>query len=118
MSASDNQNKSVQIWRRYAEPVWWDVDQTDVLNFKMARSENDERHICPLQLGLIERAVDLWTLPGDVVLSPFAGIGSEGVEASVSQNLAIGLYFTAISLVRSYVVRRAFNRKAMVNDKH
>jgi len=97
MSASDNQNKSVQIWRRYAEPVWWDVDQTDVLNFKMARSENDERHICPLQLGLIERAVDLWTLPGDVVLSPFAGIGSEGVGA-----MRVGRKFIGIELKPEY----------------
>jgi DNA modification methylase len=88
---------SVQIWRRYAEPVWWDVDQTDVLNFKLARTENDERHICPLQIGLIERAVDLWTSPGDVVLSPFAGIGSEGVGA-----LRLGRKFIGVELKQSY----------------
>lgn len=88
---------SVQIWRRYAEPVWWDVDQTDVLNFKLARSENDERHICPLQLGLIERAVDLWTSEGDVVLSPFAGVGSEGVGA-----IRQGRKFIGVELKQSY----------------
>lgn len=53
----------------------------DVLNYKTARDDKDERHICPLQLGVIERAVDLWSLPGEVVLSPFAGVGSEGVGA-------------------------------------
>jgi hypothetical protein len=84
-------DSSVQIWRRYAEPVWWDIDQTDVLNFKMATSENDERHICPLQLGLIERAVDLWSLPGDVVLSPFSGIGSEGVGSLRAGRKYIGI---------------------------
>ncbi len=90
-------DESVQIWRRYAEPVWWDVDQTDVLNFKMARSEGDERHIAPLQLGLIERAVDIWSMPGDVVLSPFAGIGSEGVGA-----MRVGRKFVGIELKKEY----------------
>lgn len=88
---------SIDIWRRYAEPVWWDINQTDVLNFKMATSENDERHICPLQLGLIERAVEIWTLPGEVVLSPFAGIGSEGVGS-----LRAGRKFVGIELKNSY----------------
>ena len=73
------QADSIDIWRRYAEPVWWDISQTDVLNKKLARGDSDERHICPLQLGLIERAVSIWSLPGEVVFSPFAGIGSEGV---------------------------------------
>jgi DNA modification methylase len=76
-----NGHTSVELWRRYAEPVWWDIDQTDVLNFEMARKHNDEKHICPLQLGLIRRALYLWSEPGDIVFSPFAGIGSEGVVA-------------------------------------
>lgn len=82
---------SIDIWRRYAEPVWWDVQQTNVLNFKVATSSEDEKHICPLQLGLIERAVDIWSLPGDVVLSPFAGIGSEGVGALRANRKFIGI---------------------------
>jgi DNA modification methylase len=88
---------SIDIWRRYAEPVWWDVNQTDVLNFKLATTENDEKHICPLQLGLIERAVDLWTLPGDVVFSPFGGVGSEGVGS-----LRCGRKFVGVELKESY----------------
>jgi hypothetical protein len=88
---------SIDIWRRYAEPVWWDVNQTDVLNHKIATSEEDEKHICPLQLGLIERAVDLWSAPGDVVLSPFAGIGSEGVAS-----LRMGRKFVGIELKQEY----------------
>lgn len=88
---------SIDIWRRYAEPVWWDINQTDVLNFKLATTDNDEKHICPLQLGLIERSVDIWSNPGDVVLSPFAGIGSEGVGA-----LRAGRKFVGIELKKSY----------------
>jgi DNA modification methylase len=88
---------SIDIWRRYAEPVWWDVNQTDVLNHKLATSDEDEKHICPLQLCLIERAVDLWTLPGDVVLSPFAGVGSEGIGS-----LRVGRKFIGIELKQEY----------------
>ena len=72
---------SIQVWQRYASPVWFDIDQTDVLNYKGARSERDERHICPLQMGVIRRCVHLWSNPGDVVMTPFAGIGSECVGA-------------------------------------
>ena len=88
---------SIDIWRRYAEPVWWDISQTDVLNFKLGTSDKDERHICPLQLGLIERAVDIWSNPGDVVLSPFAGVGSEGVGS-----LRVGRKFVGVELKESY----------------
>lgn len=88
---------SIDIWRRYAEPVWWDVNQTNVLNFKLATSDADDKHICPLQLDLIERAVDLWTALGDVVLSPFAGVGSEGVGA-----MRAGRKFVGIELKDSY----------------
>ena len=72
-------DSALAIWRRYAEPVWWDISQTDVLNVKMARSDRDERHICPLQLGLIRRCIQLWSNAGDTVYSPFTGVGSEGV---------------------------------------
>jgi len=68
----------LDIWQRYASPVWFDIRQTRVLNVEQARESQDEKHICPLQLDVIERAVQLWSNPGDVVFSPFAGIGSEG----------------------------------------
>jgi DNA modification methylase len=71
--------ESIDIWQRYADPVWFDINQTNVLNFKEATSEKDVKHICPLQLDLIERAVHIWSDEKDVVLSPFAGIGSEGI---------------------------------------
>jgi hypothetical protein len=64
---------SIHVWQRYASPVWHDIRQTDVLNCRIARDDKDEKHICPLQLDVIRRAIHLWTLPGDVVFSPFAG---------------------------------------------
>lgn len=70
--------KSIQIWQRYASPVWMDINPSNTLQRTSAREQKDERHICPLQLGVIERALQLWTMPDDVVLSPCAGIGSEG----------------------------------------
>lgn len=65
-------------WQEWASPVWMTIDQTDVLNVAQAREDKDEKHICPLQLDLIERCIRLWSNHGDVVFSPFAGIGSEG----------------------------------------
>jgi hypothetical protein len=70
---------SIDIWQRYASPVWMDINQSRTLNYRHARDENDTRHICPLQLDVIERCLQLWSNPGDIVLSPFAGVGSEGV---------------------------------------
>ena len=64
-------------WIEWAQPVWWDIKETNTLNVHVARDEADERHICPLQLDFIERCVRLWSNPGETVLSPFAGIGSE-----------------------------------------
>jgi DNA modification methylase len=94
---------SIDIWRRYAEPVWWDIDVTDVLNCRTRRSrkneEDQDRHICPLQLGVIRRSIQIWSEPGDVVLSPFAGYGSEGVGAVEMRRRFVGIelngkYFT------------------------
>lgn len=68
---------SVAVWQRYAEPIWLDINQGDVLSHRAAREVEDERHISPLQLTVIRRCIDLWSNPGDVVFSPFAGIGSE-----------------------------------------
>lgn len=81
---------SVAVWQRYAESVWMDIAQGDVLNRKEARDEPDEAHISPLQLTVIRRCVDLWSNPGDVVFSPFAGIGSELYVALQMGRRAIG----------------------------
>lgn len=84
---------SIDIWQRYADPVWWDIDQTNVLNFKASKRGKDRKHICPLQLDVIERAIHIWSDAGDLVLSPFAGIGSEGVGA-----LKLGRRFVGVEL--------------------
>lgn len=68
---------SIEVWQRYASPVWMDINQTRTLQYRNARDEKDEAHISPLQLDVIERCIDLWSNPGDVVLTPFLGIGSE-----------------------------------------
>ena len=81
---------SVAVWQRYAESVWMDIAQGDVLNRKEARDEPDEAHISPLQLTVIRRCVDLWSNPDDVVFSPFAGIGSELYVALQMGRKAIG----------------------------
>lgn len=72
-----NETFPVSIWQRYASPIWTDINPSDTLQATSARDEEDERHIAPLQLTIIRRALELWTNPGDVVLTPFAGIGSE-----------------------------------------
>ena len=87
----------VGVWQRYASPVWMDINPSDTLTFRSAREEDDERHICPLQLDVIKRAIELWSNPGDLVLSPFAGIGSEGYMA-----LQLGRQFVGAELKRSY----------------
>ncbi len=93
-----NESFPVEQWQRYASPVWMDINQTDTLNnYREAREDDDERHVCPLQLGVIERCVELWTNPGDLVLSPFAGIGSEGY-----QSLLMGRRYVGVELKPSY----------------
>jgi hypothetical protein len=95
-TARDNKY-SHEVWQRYASPVWMDIDPSDTLQRESAREEKDERHICPLQLGVIRRGIEIWTNPGDTVLSPFAGIGSEGYVA-----IQEGREFIGIELKRSY----------------
>jgi hypothetical protein len=68
----------VHLWQKYASPIWDDINQSRTLNKLPARDQNDEKHMCPLQLDVIERCIHLWTNPGDVIFSPFTGIGSEG----------------------------------------
>lgn len=84
-------------WIQWARPIWYGIRETDTLNAAVAREDADERHICPLQLPLIERCVRLWTNPGELILSPFAGIGSEGVGA-----VRAGRRFVGIELKPSY----------------
>lgn len=80
----------VAKWQRYASPVWMDINPSRTLQFKTARESDDERHICPLQLDVIERAMELWSNPGDLVFSPFTGIGSELYVAVEMGRRAIG----------------------------
>lgn len=68
-------------WIEWAHPIWWGIRESHTLQYQSAKDDPDERHICPLQLGFIERCVRLWSNPGETVLSPFAGIGSEGYVA-------------------------------------
>lgn len=98
---------SIAVWQRYAEPVWMDISQGDVLSRKDARDEADEAHIAPLQLGVIRRCIDLWSNPGDTVFSPFAGIGSEG--------------YVALQMKRRFVgteLKASYFRQAAVNLAH
>lgn len=81
----------VGLWQKYASPVWMDIDPSDTLQYRAARDAEDERHICPLQLGVIRRCIELWSNPGDVVLSPFAGIGSEVYTAVQMGRRGIGI---------------------------
>ena len=99
---------SHQVWRRYASPVWMDIDQSLTLNREGAREEKDERHICPLQLQVIERALVLYTNPNDIVCTPFLGIGSEAYEALKMKRRAIG-----IELKESYFNQAVENCKSV-----
>lgn len=91
------QSFPLEQWQEWASPVWMTVNQTNVLNVKAAKDAQDERHLCPLQLDVIDRALVMWSNAGDVVLSPFMGIGSEGVCS-----LKAGRKFVGIELKESY----------------
>ena len=103
---------SHQVWRRYASPVWMDINQSNTLQREGAREEKDERHICPLQLDVIARAVELWSNPGDVVYSPFMGIGSEGFEA-----VKMGRRFIGCELKESYYKQAEANIQNALRHK-
>jgi DNA modification methylase len=85
----------VSKWQKIASPIWTDIDPSDTLQYASAREHDDERHICPLQLEVIRRGIDLWTNPGDIVLSPFAGIGSELYVAVEMGRRAVGVELKA-----------------------
>jgi DNA modification methylase len=93
----DGSATNIDTWQRYASPVWDDINQTRTLQYTSARDSQDERHICPLQLDVIERSMQLWSMPDDVVFSPFMGIGSEGHVA-----LQMGRKFIGSELKESY----------------
>lgn len=90
-------NTSVDVWQRYASPVWDDISQTDTLNYREGRDSDDERHIAPLQLDVIQRCLQMWSKPGEIVWSPFMGIGSEGY-----MSLKAGRRFIGAELKKSY----------------
>ena len=87
----------VDLWQKYASPVWFDIDQSKTLNKLPARDDKDLKHMCPLQLDVIERCIHLWSQQGDLVFSPFTGIGSEGYMA-----VKMGRRFVGTELKPSY----------------
>lgn len=91
-TSTDSRNwYSIEVWQRYASPVWMDINQTRTLQYRAGRDENDEQHISPLQLDVIERYIDLWSNPNDIVLTPFLGIGSEVYGAVEMGRFGVGI---------------------------
>ena len=107
----DSKQYPVDKWQKVASPIWMDIDPSDTLQYRSAREHDDERHICPLQLEVIRRGIDLWTNPGEVVLSPFMGIGSEGFVALEMQRRFVG-----VELKRSYFEQAARNLASAVTQ--
>jgi hypothetical protein len=105
-SFQSNGRLSIDIWQRYASPVWMDIRAGNTLQKDSERDEDDERHICPLQLDVIERGIQLWSNSGDLIFSPFMGIGSEGVVS-----IKTGRKFAGIELKDSYYNQAVSNLK-------
>lgn len=101
----------VELWQKYASPVWMDINYSDTLQFRTAKEQEDERHIAPLQLPTIERAIFLWSNPGDTVLTTFAGIGSE-----VYQSVKMGRYGIGFELKESYFNLMKQNLRNLVSE--
>ena len=101
----------VSKWQKIASPIWTDIDPSDTLQYASAREHDDERHICPLQLEVIRRGVELWTNPGDIVLTPFAGIGSELYVSVEMGRRAVG-----VELKASYYQQAVRNLHAIRNQ--
>lgn len=99
-----NESFPVHIWQNYASPVWMDINPSNTLQRTSAREEKDEKHICPLQLDVIKRGINLWTNPNDIVFTPFMGIGSE-----VYQALKMGRRGIGIELKKSYYNQAVIN---------
>lgn len=107
-----NESFPVDLWQKYASPVWMDIRQSDTLQKKSARAEEDERHICPLQLEVIKRCICLWTNPGDIVLDPFAGIASTNYMALRLDRRTIG-----VELKDSYYQQAVANCEMGMNEE-
>lgn len=107
----DTEDYPVSKWQQVASPVWMDINPSETLQYRSAREHDDERHIAPLQLEVIRRGVDLWTNPGEIVLSPFAGIGSEGFVSLQMERRFIG-----VELKASYYQQAARNLAAATRD--
>lgn len=103
-----NESFPIPIWQKYASPVWDDINPSDTLQKESAREQKDEKHICPLQLTVIRRAINLWTNPHDIVLTPFLGIGSEAYIALENNRRAIGC-----ELKESYYKQAVANCKSV-----
>lgn len=101
----------VSLWQKYASPVWMDIQPNNTLQYRAAREDDDERHICPLQLDVIERCIHIWSNPGDVVLSPFAGIGSELWQAAKMARYGLG-----VELKPSYFQQAVKNLESVAVD--
>ena len=104
---------SIMTWQRYASPVWMDIKPNCTLQHRSAREENDERHICPLQLDVIERALQLWSNEGDTVLTPFLGIGSEAYQSLLMKRKAVG-----IELKESYYKQAERNVEMALKERN
>ena len=106
-----NEGFPVNSWQQYASPVWMDIKQNDTLNGRIAREKEDERHICPLQLEIIKRCIELWTNPGDIVLDPFAGIGSSLYVALRMNRRGLG-----VELKESYYKQAVSNCESALTE--
>ena len=106
-----NEGFPVNSWQQYASPVWMDIKQNDTLNGRIAREKEDERHICPLQLEIIKRCVELWTNPGDIVFDPFAGIGSSLYVALRMNRRGLG-----VELKESYYKQAVSNCESALTE--
>lgn len=102
-----NETFPVAMWQKWADPFWGDINQSDTLQGKSAREEQDEKHICPLQLEVIRRSIRLWSNPGDTVLTPFAGIGSEVLVAAEEGRRGVG-----------FELKESYYRQAVQNLKN
>jgi DNA modification methylase len=93
----ENKDMDNETWINWAHGIWFGIQESDVLRYAPARDKDDEKHICPLQLGAIERCIKLYSNPGETVLTPFGGIGSEGHQA-----IRFGRKAVVIELKKSY----------------
>ena len=106
-----NQTFPVSMWQHYADPIWTDINPSDTLQYQSAREEKDERHIAPLQLSVAQRGIELWSNPGDTVLTPFLGIGTEAYMAVKMGRKAVG-----IELKESYYRQAVANVKSVAEN--